>query len=233
MELDWSEQSPHIRTLYRSWQPEDGYEESIITAAEDRLGVRLPAPLRIFYQAWGRREDMTQTVHFVIGPIGLVRRPDVLVFCIENQGCCWWAIERQVLEEPDPPVVIVNPENWNIKDIQARLTWEPSHAHLSDFLDTLTYFHALCGGAMHGGYGYSEKFRHREPQDPWLGQYWHRTTVGPMVFGLADTYNDDLPFYVRDGQALTWFHEFNAAVRDTEALDEIGQALQVTWTHRW
>ena len=25
MEFDWSEQSPHIRSLYRPWQPGDGY----------------------------------------------------------------------------------------------------------------------------------------------------------------------------------------------------------------
>ncbi len=28
MELDWSEQLSHIRTLYRPWQPDDGYEEA-------------------------------------------------------------------------------------------------------------------------------------------------------------------------------------------------------------
>jgi hypothetical protein len=53
MELDWSEQSPHIRTLYRRWQPGDGYEEAIIAAAEAKLGLRLPAILRNFYPTSG------------------------------------------------------------------------------------------------------------------------------------------------------------------------------------
>ncbi len=48
MEPDWSEQSPHIRTLFRPWQPGDGYDEAEIEAAEARLGVRLPASLRNF-----------------------------------------------------------------------------------------------------------------------------------------------------------------------------------------
>lgn len=33
MELDWSEQSPHIRSLYRPWQPGDEYGEAILQAA--------------------------------------------------------------------------------------------------------------------------------------------------------------------------------------------------------
>lgn len=231
MELDWSEQSAHIRTLYHPWQSGDGYEENIIVTAETRLGARLPVPLRTFYRAWGRREDMTQTNHFLIGPVGLIQRPDALVIGIENQGCCWWAIERHVLEKPDPPVVIADPENWNIKDIQAPLVWMPSHAHLSDFLDRLTYQHALSGGAMHGGY--TGPFRHQEFQRTWLEQHWHRATVGSEVLWEADANDNDHPLYVRPGQALTWSHWCGIAVRDVEALDEIGQVLQVTWMHRW
>ena len=59
MELDWSAQSPHIRSLFHPWQPGDGYEEADIVAAEKRLGVRLPTTLRNFYLAWGKRKDLT------------------------------------------------------------------------------------------------------------------------------------------------------------------------------
>jgi hypothetical protein len=61
MELDWSEQSPHIRSLYHPWQPGDGYDEAEIEAAEARLGFRLPSTLRNFYLAWGRRQDLTSS----------------------------------------------------------------------------------------------------------------------------------------------------------------------------
>ena len=154
MELDWSEQSLHIRTLYAPWQSGNGYEESMILAEEVRLGVRLPDPLRTFYQAWGRRKDLAQT-----------------------------------------------------------------------------YQHALCGGALHGGW--TGLFHHQKFQDLWLEQNWHRTTVGPMAFGLIDEYDDDLPFYVRHGQALAWGFGCSVATCSSEDLDEIGQALQVSWTHRW
>ena len=235
MELDWSEQSPHIRTLYAPWQPGDGYEENVIAAREAEIGAQLPAPLRIFYQAWGCRRDLTQTNQYVLGLAGLVWRPDALVFCVENQGCCWWAIERTVLEEPDPPVVIADPENWNIEDIQAPLIWKPSHAHVSDFLNSLTYQHAFCGGALHGGWG---SFQPQESHEAWLEQHWHRIKVRPMALQLADGYDLDLPEYIdiygRDGQVLHWFPRgCSLATGSMEGLDAIGQAFQVTWSHRW
>jgi hypothetical protein len=186
MELDWSEQSPHIRTLYHPWRESDGYEEPVIAAAEARLGTRLPSPLRIFYQAWGQHEGMTRTTHFLIGPVGLVRRPDALVICLENQGCCWWGIERHVLGELDPPVVIADPENWDVRDTHAPLIWMPSHAHLSDFLDRLTYEHAFAGGAIHGGYGVTKTSSHQEFPHGWLEQHWKRATVGSRLLWEAN-----------------------------------------------
>src|SRR5579885_1718914 len=105
MEFDWSEQSTHIRTLYAPWQPGDGYEENMISAQEARLGVQMPPPLRTFYQAWGKRKDMTQSNQRLLGPAELVLRPDALIFCIENQACCCWAIEHEDLEDANPPVV--------------------------------------------------------------------------------------------------------------------------------
>jgi len=67
-----------------------------------------------------------------------------------------------------------------------------------------------------------------------LERHWQRITVGPMCFGLeVDAADYDLPFYVRDGQALAWFYGCSAAVCEAEALDEISQALQITWVQRW
>ncbi len=233
MEVDWSEQSAHIRTLYRPWQPGDGYEEATITAAETQLGIHLPAPLRTFYQALGLRRDMTQMNTCLLGPDELVVRADAVIFCVENQATCYWAVRREALEESNPPIVIADAlQEWKVQEIQSPLTWKPSHAHLSDFLDDFTYQHALCGGAIHGGF--TGGFHHHEYQNAWLERHWHRIPVGPMCFGLdVDATDYDLPFYVRDGQALAWFYGCSAAVREAEALDEISQALQITWVERW
>jgi len=236
MELDWSEQSPHIRTLYHPWQSGDGYEEQILAATEARLGVRLPAPLRIFYHAWGRRKDMTRTNQALLGPAELVGRPDALIFCAENQGVYYWAIQHENLEQANPPVVKAEAlHEWHWSDLSSPLIWEPSHAHVSDFLDSLTYQHAFCGGAWHGGWG---GFQPQEFHEAWLEQHWHRIKVRPMALGLADGYDVGLPEYIdiygRDGQVLNWFPGgCSVAARSVEDLDEIGQTFQVTWNHRW
>src|SRR5258708_36053946 len=43
--------------------------------------------------------------------------------------------------------------SWHWSDLSSPLIWEPSHAHVSDFLDSLTYQHAFCGGAWDDGWG--------------------------------------------------------------------------------
>src|SRR5579862_2689101 len=108
MELDWSEQSPHIRSLFHPWQPGDGYDEATIAAAEARLGVRLPKVLRNFYLAWGRRRDLTKLNHPLLAPDALQMRTDTLIFWVENQESYDWGIPREALEEADPPVVVKN-----------------------------------------------------------------------------------------------------------------------------
>ena len=89
----------------------------------------------------------------LLRPYELVVRADTLIFCVENQATCYWAIERKALEESNPPVVIADAEpEWEAWEVRSPLIWRPSHAHLSDFLDDLTYQHAFCGGAIHGGW---------------------------------------------------------------------------------
>jgi len=241
MELDWSQQSPHIRALYHPWQPGDGYEENVIAAAEARLGVRLPAPLRIFYQAWGQRKDMTQTNQTLLGPTELVLQPGALVFCLENQAVCSWAIPHEDLADANPPVVRTEEfQEWHWSEgfqerhwaeVDAPIHWMPSHVHLSDFLDTLTYQHAFWGGALHGGSGC---FHPQGFHEAWLEQHWHRSMVRPMAIGAADGNDPDIPLYRRNGlilcQSQSWCH---VAARSVEDLDTIAEELQITWERRW
>ena len=233
MELDWSEQSSHIRTLYRPWQPGDGYEEAIITAAETQLGVPLPTSLRAFYRAWGRRHDLAQTYDCLLAPHELVIQADALIFCVGNQATWYWAVRREFLEESNPPIVAAEAETGrSVWEEQSTLIWGPSHAHLSDLVDDLTYENAFSGGAIHGGF--SETFHPQGYQITWLERHWRYATVTPMCFGLEPGADSNGPLlYVRDGQALMWGFGYSAAVREAEALDEISQALQITWGERW
>lgn len=146
MELDWSKQSPHIRSLFRPWVAGNGYDEATLQEAEARLGVHLPATLRNFYRAWGRRKDLTQMNHHLVTPDQLRIEKDTLLLWRENQVVFFWGVRRQVLEEADPPVVLqyTRPSE---EEVALGLDWKPTHTHLSSLLDDMTYLHALAEGA--------------------------------------------------------------------------------------
>ena len=225
MELDWSEQSPHIRMLFRPWQPGDGYDEATVQEAEARLSIRLPATLRNFYHAWGRRRDLTETLYLLLPPDHLRLQSDVLEFWVDTHAGVLWGIQCDQLAEADPPVVVA----W---DEEADLAWTPSHARLSDFLDDMTYQHALHGGAPYWGYSVE---RVQEPQQiRWLEDHWRKARVNTTAFE-GTLYAVKRPIvYIREGQAASWDHfTWLAAANSAEALEEIAQALQITWAQRW
>lgn len=233
MELDWSEQSPHIRSLFRPWQPSDGYDEATIQATEGRLDVRLPAILRNFYRAWGRRKDLTQRNHPLLSPDELLVRAGVLLFWVENQACWSRGIPLVTLGEADPPVMITEGGSWKL---QSEREWKPSHAHLSRFLDDVTYLHAFDGGAMHGGWTLPNHPGLPRHHVAWLEAQWSKATASPWIFGIAveDPAFDAWPsVYVRDGQAFYEFGWSRLAVREAKVVDEIKQRFQITWRRRW
>src|SRR5258708_2050325 len=237
MEFDWSEQSPHIRTLYRAWQVGDGYDEATIQAAEARLGTRLPTTLRSFYAAWGRRHDMTRLCEHLLAPDELRITPDALICCVENQAVMYWAVRREALGEADPPVSYADTLAWDGEE-PVLGPWRASHPRVSCFLDDLTYKHAFGGGAVHGGS--SRRVRPEQRHVEWLEQHWRQAAVTPMFRSqepdTPDTPDEVLlgsPLYVREGQAVLWFLQFDAVTREAEALDEIGEALGATWEQRW
>ncbi len=230
MELDWSEQSPHIRSLYRPWQPDDGYDEATLQAAEARLGVHLPATLRNFYLAWGRREDLTQTSYYLLHPEDLLIRANTLIIWVENQSVLYWGIPRAALAEPDPPVVVTwsGESGW---EVESELHWTSSHAQLSSLLDDLTYYHAFGGGATHKGV--SAKMPPQAQQIAWLEEAWGKAKVTPACFGMPSDTKAYPTLYIREGQALLWVLRYAAVAGEARALDEIAQALQITWEKRW
>jgi hypothetical protein len=229
MELDWSEQSPHIRSLFRPWQPGDGYDEATIQAAEARLGVRLPATLRTFYLVWGRREDLTRAWYYLLNPEDLLIRANTLIFWVENQAVVYWGIPREAMSEPDPPVVITysGESGW---EVESELHWTPSHAQLSSLLDDLTYLNAF-GGAAHTGV--SAAMPQQAQQIAWLEEAWGKAKVTPACFGMPPETKEYPTLYIREGQALHWVVRYGAVAGEAKALDEIAQALQITWEKQW
>ncbi|MFD9125982.1 SMI1/KNR4 family protein [Kitasatospora sp. NPDC059571] len=100
----------------------DGWDEAELAAAEERLGLRLPAALREAYALFGRRPDLTSNHDALHGPadLHLDDRGEVLVFRHENQGACAWGIPLAELHRPDPAVLV----RADLADKQAE-AWEP------------------------------------------------------------------------------------------------------------
>ncbi|MEV5600695.1 SMI1/KNR4 family protein [Streptomyces sp. NPDC052299] len=86
----------------------DGWTEADLAAAEERLGVRLPAALREAYLLFGRRRDLTSNHDELLGPADLYvdDAGEALVFRHENQGAASWGLLIEELREDDPAVFV-------------------------------------------------------------------------------------------------------------------------------
>ncbi|MFE3606865.1 SMI1/KNR4 family protein [Streptomyces goshikiensis] len=90
----------------RALESGDGWAEADLVAAEERLGVRLPAALREAYLLFGRRRDLTSNHDVLLGPSELYAddAKEALVFRHENQGAASWGILLDSLQDDDPAV---------------------------------------------------------------------------------------------------------------------------------
>lgn len=86
----------------------DGWAEADLVAAEEQLGVRLPAALREAYLLFGRRRDLTSNHDELLGPAELYvdDAREALVFRRENQGAASWGIPLDSLQDDDPAVFV-------------------------------------------------------------------------------------------------------------------------------
>ncbi|MFB7368963.1 SMI1/KNR4 family protein [Streptomyces sp. NPDC056222] len=86
----------------------DGWAETDLVAAEERLGVRLPTTLREAYLLFGRRRDLTSNHDVLLGPAELHvdDAEEALVFRHENQGAASWGVLLDSLQDEDPAVFI-------------------------------------------------------------------------------------------------------------------------------
>jgi hypothetical protein len=86
----------------------DGWTEADLDAAEERLGLRLPATFREGYLLFGGRRDLTSNHDVLLGPAELYvdEAGEALVFRHENQGAASWGILLDSLQDEDPAVSI-------------------------------------------------------------------------------------------------------------------------------
>jgi hypothetical protein len=87
---------------------DDGWSGAELDAAEDQLGLRLPAALREAYGLFGRRRDLTSNQDTLLRPdeLYLDAAGEALIFRVENQSFARWGVRTADLDQPDPPVAI-------------------------------------------------------------------------------------------------------------------------------
>ena len=95
-----------LQECMRGWFCEEpvGFPESTLSAAEERLSLRLPAALREWYgesagnrRVWSEQDDL-------LPPEEVVLRDHHLAIMQECQAVVIWGIPRDNLDDPDPPI---------------------------------------------------------------------------------------------------------------------------------
>ena len=112
-----------------------GYAPRAVEAAEARLGVRLPGPLRGYYLAAGRH-PINQAHNRLWPPDALEVERGRVVFLEENQGVVYWAVPARG-RAADPMVFQAeDPEDG---------PWR-AEARCSTFLSVMLCWQAVAGG---------------------------------------------------------------------------------------
>lgn len=227
MVFEWSSNGAHIQTLYPSWTLESGYSEDAICALEKNIGIKLPLMLRNFYKSWGRCKGLTdaQEVIFMLEEVKIWNTG--LVFCIENQGVFYWAVQQEEMYLDNPPV-------WYAYNEEVFLGWNLSHTHLSHFLDALAYHQAFSGGARHGAISQN---RPTQKQIDLIQHNWRKRDIESVPWGI---YPDAYPrphcwsIYTSPGQAIDiGVFALYVATQNTEDIGEIKQLLDIEWKYTW
>ena len=111
-----------VRRFAAEWTvplaPGDGVSRDTWRAAEQRVGVELPAALRETYLLFGRRADLTarQDRLVPVHELSLDDSGSTVVFRVENQHCAAWGVAAADLARADPPVYVRD---------QGRGGWKP------------------------------------------------------------------------------------------------------------
>lgn len=112
----WQWLREQIAEWYSPLQPEDGWSEAILQEAEKRLGVKLPAALREWYQLGANRQEIWSPQDRFLQPNELggstngdsENGEEFLIVYDENQSVVQWGIRVTDLSLEDPPVYLVD-----------------------------------------------------------------------------------------------------------------------------
>jgi hypothetical protein len=131
-----------IAGILRPLTAADGNAEAEITAAEERLHLKLPAALKPLYELTGTFDELHSAYDRLIPLSELAVVDGLLVLYEENQGVVLWGIREQDLDTPDPPVYQAQP---GTIPLASYITAEK----LSDFLLYMLFRQAVSGAMTH------------------------------------------------------------------------------------
>ena len=193
--------------------PGDGYDSTVLDAAEYRLGLRLPAALREAYMLLGRRDDLCRNQDRLLQPDELHVYDGALVYHAENQGVAHWGILLDDIVTEDPPAVVRS----DLADKSAE-RWEPWAERLSVALVELV----MSETALYDGDGLSDG---ADLPDGALSMFEPLPTVLPGEHGSGWFLGDDVLLHIIEGCWLT------VRGRSSEALDAVREAMPTDWVN--
>lgn len=198
----------------------DGWSDAELAAAEERLGLRLPAALREAYALLGRREDLTGNHDTLRAPdeLDVDETGEALVFRDENQGAARWGVLLRDLDQDDPPVRM-RPD---LAD-KSREKWE-------DWLDrtSLAFVEIVLSESLHAPDGLVDFLDALAEEDlEELEQHGVRLPFPPYPQGTEP----GIRWFLRDDVLLredagAWLM---ARGRTEEALDAVREAIPGDW----
>ncbi len=166
--MDSTPANPTFRDFYRETFAtfglrlcdEDGFADSDIKLAEQRLEIELPISLKEYYLVAGREKRINQFHDRLLPPEKLFTDSGRLVFMEENQCVVYWGTTADQVVKTDAQVF----HGLNCHD--SGIEWHPEHDSCFTFLTVMAVWHASFGGAAaNTAVGYVEEQITRETLD--------------------------------------------------------------------
>jgi hypothetical protein len=110
----------------------------VLTTAEQRLEVRVPAALRDYYLVAGRERRFSACHNRLLPPAKWSVDKQRFLFMEENQRVAWWGVSTRNSSSDDPPV------SQGVND--EPIIWRPEHRKCSVFLAVMLHYQAVNGG---------------------------------------------------------------------------------------
>ena len=130
----------NIKKLYNLTAKDcKGFSEAQLLKAEKRLHITLPEEFRAYYLQLGATKSVNQSYNSLATPQQLYFAGDYLCFCEENQGVVMWAIRKEDLNNPNPPV-------WGNYGSETDPDWVLENPKLSDFWLYMAIYNGTLGG---------------------------------------------------------------------------------------